>query len=84
MDHHIGKVLPTAIQAEELEVEHVRYPGDGKPVSRVSRGKSPAQSSERQAVLNMAVADNSFAVVEVDEFEIVNLKIDDQSQDRER
>ena len=84
MDHQIRQVVPSAIQTEELEVEHVRYPRDRKPVSGVRGGKRPAQSGQRQAVLNMSVADNCLAVVEVDEFKIVYLKVHDQSESRER
>ena len=75
MQEHIGQVLRATVEPEDLDVEHIRNPGERKPVRGVAGCEGPLEAVEGQAVADVRVLGDVDGIVEVDELEVVNLRI---------
>ena len=69
------QVVPPAIQAKELEVQHVRNPGERDPVAAVARGQSPLQPLRSDPLPDVQVA-GEIDIVVVHEIEVADLGVD--------
>ena len=76
MQQKIDDVRPGGIQAEELEVERVREPGERMPVRRGVGGERPLHRVPLEAGLDVYVLGYVQVVIVVDEREMANRVID--------
>jgi hypothetical protein len=75
--------MPTAVETEELTVEHVREPGEGKPVSVVEGGESPDDAGPRETAEYLRVFRDVDGVVEAYECVAPHLEIHGENGDEE-
>jgi hypothetical protein len=76
VDQYVDEVMPAAIQAKELAIQHMRNPGYGKPVGGISRGKRPLETLSCNAVADVGSIAGVGGIVEVYEIEMQHLGID--------
>ena len=77
-------MVPAAIQAKELAVQHVRNPGERVPVAGVARGQSPLQPLRGEPLPDVQVAGGVKGIVVVDEIEVADLGVDRESRQEQR
>src|SRR5271166_134481 len=63
MEKHIGDVVPVRIHAIQLEIQGMREPSQGVPVTTSQRDQRPGDSLPNHARLYMWVADDVAAIV---------------------
>jgi len=72
MEQHVDAVMCTGVQSEQLNVRHMRQPGERVPVTGVTRGEGPSYVIERQTSANVDILDDVVHVVVVEKFVPMN------------
>lgn len=84
MNYDVGKVMALRIQAEKLDVSHVRQPGNRMPVAGGACGrKSPHNICAGYAVNYVRIIRNVDIIVEIQELMSAHLHIYGQDHDNE-
>ena len=65
--------MPCRLQAEELDVQHMRNPGQGVPIAGIGRSQRPGQAFNGQAILNRFIFIHIDGVIIGDEFAMTHL-----------
>jgi len=69
----IREVVPSRLQSEELNIQHMGNPCHRMPVRDITGRECPSNPFHRNTVLNMNVFCYVFRIVEIDEIEIFDL-----------
>src|SRR5437879_4879416 len=67
MKEQTGHMMPARVQSKELDVEHVRQPGQGKPVAGVAGLKGPAGVGKGQSCCYVWILSDIFRIVVIEE-----------------
>lgn len=84
MEADVGEVMPTAVETEKLVIQHVRKPGQRKPVRIAKSSEGPGQTIPRQTGTNLRVFGDIDAIVETDETVTPNLAINRKNRDEQQ
>ena len=72
----IGEMVSARPQTEDLHIEQVRKARRGKPIRGLGAGNRPDDAVHGKAVAHVRVVGDVVRIVEVDEAETVNRRID--------
>ena len=75
--HH---VMRAGVDAEELDVHHVRDPRERMPVAGITGCERPLDIGGRETGDDVRVLDHVLRVVEVDEVVVANGRVDEERQ----
>src|ERR1035438_9620899 len=81
---HIGQVMPSAAQPEELTIRHLRKPCQRKPILGVRGSERPNHTFPRQSRAHVVVFGDVLRVVKVDEIEMPNRAVHCQSGEEQQ
>ena len=84
MEKHVLIVMAGRIQAEHLDVEGVRDPGQRMPVGGIAVEKRPGYRAQGQAVLDVRVLGYVLGVIEVGEGMLVYRRINGEGNEGEQ
>ena len=84
VEKNIGEMGARRVQPIDLAVDHMRQPGQRVPVAHVIERKRPNEAFGRQALFDRGITRDIEWVVEVDEFEVLNLPVNQEGQDSQR
>src|SRR5438046_3004829 len=79
----IDEDVPAGVETEELDVDHMRDPGERMPVRRVHRGGGPGDVRDRQSAVDVIVLDHVVGIIEADEWVMEALRVDDHYDEGE-
>src|SRR5208337_494471 len=70
--------MPPGMHPEELEIQHVREPGQRVPVSGMQGGESPGEPLISKAILDRGIFSDVYAIIEIDKLMGSQIAIDGQ------
>ena len=82
--HRARQMVRAGVEAEELDVEHVREPRQGMPVPGVSGGQRPRYGSSVQPARHCGVLADVLGVVEVHELVVPRGRVHERTRGDER
>jgi hypothetical protein len=83
MDQDVCAVMAACIESVDLNVGHVRKPGERVPVPGMECCKGPHEPVKRQAILNVTIFGNEEIIV-VDEFKGRNRPVQNENSRQEQ
>src|SRR5215472_10778633 len=78
----VCEMVPAGIDTEELHVEHVREPGEGKPIGVAERGECPHDAVGSEAGPYLRVFGDVDWIVERNE--VVSANLDEGGEDKNK
>ena len=84
VEQGIRKVMTAGPPAVDLRVEHQREPGQRDPVAIANGRQTPSQTIARNPFLHVRVQGDIHRIVDADETEVPDLRIDQQRGGHER
>src|SRR5215469_15528468 len=84
MEADVREVMPTAVETEKLVIQHVRKPGQRKPVRIAKSSEGPGQTIPRQTGTNLRVFGDINGIVETDEAVTPDLDINRKNRDEQQ
>ena len=84
VQRRVDEVVRARVEPEELDVEHMREPGDRVPVGHLQRRERPADPSPGQATPHHGVVGHVPVVVEEEEVVTGHLGVEQQRAQEER
>ena len=82
MEEHVDQVMWAGFQSEELNVRHMRQPGERMPVAGVACGEGPSYVIECDTT-NVNILDDVVHIVVIQKFVLSNGKINTGGNERE-
>ena len=84
VEREVGQMVRAGLEAEELDVRHVRDPREGVPVAFLSRPEGPGDVVRGEAGRDVPVFSHVLRVVESDERMLPHGRVDQQVEGDER
>ena len=81
VQQHVDQVMPAGVEAEQLDVQHVRKPGQRKPVRRLGGRERPLHAGRRHALAHVRIGGNVIGIVKIDEIEASDRQIRKENRD---
>ncbi len=72
----VGEMAPTAIESENLHIQHVGQPGYGEPVRGLARGERPLDAIGCNALADLRIIRDVIRIIEIDEIEMGDRRVD--------
>ena len=73
--------MPSRVEPEDLDIEHVREARHRKPVRRLRRREGPPDASGRYAPAHVSVGGNVIGIVKIDEIVALDRQIGDENRE---
>ena len=84
MEADVREVMPTAVETKKFTIQHVRKPGQRKPVRIAKSSEGPGQTIPRQTGTHLRVFGDIDGIVETDEAITSDLGINHKNSDEQQ
>ena len=75
MQQYVREMVQTALESKELAIQHVREPGQGKPVRGVIRSECPVDVLWRNSAKHVGIVSDVLGVIKIDKIKVPHLAI---------
>ena len=79
MKQNADEMMHRGLLAEELAIQHMRKPGDGMPITRVTGCECPLNILPIQTALNVRIGGDVIRIVVIDEIVLQRRRVDRES-----